>query len=84
MMTNPVTNPMMKLQYSEANAFVPVIGHSEAQSIQYRAVLRIRIRIRIHRIHMYLGLSVRHAKIVRKTLIPTICDSFDFLSLKTM
>ncbi len=53
-----------------------------------RAVLRIRIRIRIHtRIHMFLGLPdpdplvrgvdpdpdfYHHAKIVRKTLIPTI------------
>ena len=52
----------------------------------------LQIRIRIHRIHMFLDLqdpdplvrgmdpdpdpSIIHAKIVKKTLILTICDSF--------
>ncbi len=60
----------------------------EGSSLYFSPVLRIRIRIRIHRIHMFLGLPdpdplerygssgsgsfYHHAKIVRKTLIPTI------------
>jgi hypothetical protein len=50
--------------------------------VGWEAVLRIRIQIRIRRIHMFLGLPVPdpdplvngmdNAKIVRKTLIPTI------------